>query len=62
MCTCRQDGKAITASERIAARQALPGLQQQLRAELAAQGVDMDAASAVEDDSLADLVEIPETG
>ena len=57
-----QDGKPVPASERIAARQALPQLQQELRCELARDGIDMDAACRVEDDSLADIDDIPETG
>ena len=57
-----QDGKTIPASERIAARQALPRLTEDLRCELASEGLDMDAAAAVEDDSLMDLDHIAETG
>ena len=57
-----QDGQAITPSERIAARQALPILEQQLRAELAAEGVDVEAAAGVEDDGLEPDAEVAETG
>lgn len=42
----KQDGKDIKPSERIAAAQAFDGLQRQLRAELAAEGVDVAAAGA----------------
>lgn len=45
-----QDGTAITPSERIAARQVLPALEQQLHDELTAEGVDLAAAAGVEDD------------
>ena len=57
-----QDGKAVSASERIAARQSLPVVTEELRSQLATDGVDMDAAASVEDDSLADMETIPETG
>lgn len=64
-CLClTQDGKEIKPSERIAARQALPALAARLRAELAAEGVDPDAASACEDDGGAGVEdeEVAETG
>ena len=57
-----QDGQAISPSERIQARQAWQQLHEQLRQELRAEGVDIEAASHAEDDSLADADEIPETG
>lgn len=57
-----QDGQAITPSERIAARQALPSLQQQLHGELAAEGVDVQAAAGVEDDGDVQEGEVAETG
>ena len=57
-----QDGTSIPSSERIAARQSLPEVTQQLRDELASDGIDMDAALTVQDDSLADMETIPETG
>lgn len=41
-----QDGTVIKQSERIAARQALPQLQQRLREELQAEGLDPDEAAA----------------
>ncbi|KAK9809811.1 hypothetical protein WJX73_009043 [Symbiochloris irregularis] len=56
------DGKVVSASERISARQRLQQLSEDLRSELAQQGLDMDAECAVEDDSLADMDVIPETG
>lgn len=60
---CPQDGQAITPSERIAARQALPQLEQQLLQELQDEGVDVAAAASVEDDgdALQDE-EVAETG
>lgn len=57
-----QDGKTIPASERIAGRQSLPQVTEDLRKELAEDGIDLEAALRVEDDSLADLDNIPETG
>lgn len=57
-----QDGQAITPSERIAARQALPSLQQQLHEELVAEGVDVQAAAGVEDDGDVQEGEVAETG
>lgn len=60
-----QDGQAIVPSERIAARQALPELDAQLRRELAAEGVDVAAAACVEDDgddADASAAEVAETG
>eukprot|EP00884_Botryococcus_braunii_P011116 jgi/Botrbrau1/20004/Bobra.200_1s0011.1 len=56
------DGQAITPSERIRALQVHAELQAQLRTELLAEGVDLEQASAVEDDSFADCDAIPETG
>jgi protein TilB len=63
VCVYVQDGQAITPSERIAARQALPALEQQLVQELAAEGVDVKAAASVENDGqeLQDA-EVAETG
>ena len=60
--TLSQDGNAISASERIVARQSLQQHTEELHALLAQAGVDVDAAGAVEDDSLADQEVIPETG
>ena len=57
-----QDGKVVNASERIAARQSQPALLEELRTDLAREGIDLDVASTVEDDSLSDMAEIPETG
>ena len=57
-----QDGQAISPSERIAARQALPSLQQQLHEELVAEGVDVQAAAGVEDDGDVQEGEVAETG
>jgi protein TilB len=62
-----QDGQAIKPSERIAAAQALAELEVALLGELRAEGVDVEAAGAVEDDSLYDesgaaVAEVPETG
>ncbi|GLC45709.1 hypothetical protein PLESTB_001314000 [Pleodorina starrii] len=61
------DGQAIKPSERIAAAQALPDLEAALLGELRAEGVDVQAAGAVEDDSLYDetgaaVQDVPETG
>ncbi|KAG2489438.1 hypothetical protein HYH03_012075 [Edaphochlamys debaryana] len=61
------DGQPVRPSERIAALQALPELEAALAAELAAEGVDLAAAAAVEDDSLYDengmaKEDIPEPG
>ncbi|KXZ50719.1 hypothetical protein GPECTOR_15g403 [Gonium pectorale] len=61
------DGQAIKPSERIVAAQALPELEAGLLAELRAEGVDVEAAGAVEDDSLYDesgaaVEQVPETG
>jgi hypothetical protein len=53
-----QDGQQIPPSEGIAARQMLPGLLQQLRQELLAEGIDPDKAAQVIDSlqcCLADL-------
>jgi hypothetical protein len=47
---CPQDGQAVKHSERIAAQQVGDQLEQQLRQELVAEGIDPDAAAAVEDD------------
>ncbi|DBA84926.1 TPA: hypothetical protein ACH3X2_005668 [Trebouxia sp. C0005] len=55
------DGQQIPPSEGIAARQMLPGLLQQLRQELLAEGIDPDKAAQVEDDSLTSD-DIAETG
>lgn len=55
------DGQQIPPSEGIAARQMLPGLLQQLRQELRAEGIDPDKAAQVEDDSLSSD-DIAETG
>jgi hypothetical protein len=44
-----QDGQQIPPSEGIAARQMLPGLLQQLRQELLAEGIDPDKAAQVID-------------
>lgn len=53
----------MKASERIAASQALPYLEQQLRDELAAEGVDIAAAAGVEDDGDTDeQQDVAETG
>lgn len=58
-----QDGQAIKASERIAAAQALPHLEQQLRNEVTAEGGDVAAAAKVEDDGETDeLQDVQETG
>lgn len=57
-----QDGQAITPSERIAAGQVLASLEQQLLEELAAEGVDVQAAAGVEDDGDQDTEEVAETG
>lgn len=57
-----QDGQAITPSERIAARQVLPSLEQQLQQELLAAGVDLQAAAGVEDDGDVQDGEVAETG
>jgi protein TilB len=57
-----QDGQGITPSERITARQALPSLEQQLQAELSAEGVDVQAAAGVEDDGDSQDDEVAETG
>jgi protein TilB len=57
-----QDGQSITPSERIAAKQALPGLEQQLASELAAEGVDLQAAADIEDDGDLQDQEVAETG
>ena len=43
------DGKDVTPSERILAAQLLPGITARLRAELEAEGVDLDAAKRVSD-------------
>ncbi|GIL63920.1 hypothetical protein Vafri_17924 [Volvox africanus] len=61
------DGQAIKPSERISAQQVLPELEAALVVELRAEGVDVEAAGAVEDDSLYDetgaaVAEVPETG
>ncbi|MEW5298245.1 MAG: hypothetical protein WDW36_001390 [Sanguina aurantia] len=56
------DGADIKPSERIAALQVAPTLEAQLRAELAAEGVDVDAAAAVEDDGVEGSEEVVETG
>ena len=56
-----QDGVAIKPSERIAAQQALPHLQQQLHQELLADGLDPEACALVEDDSL-DIENVQENG
>lgn len=60
----KQDGRDIKPSERIAARQVADQLDQQLRAELASEGVDVGAAAAWEDDSikLDEAGEVAETG
>ncbi|KAI8467228.1 MAG: hypothetical protein J3K34DRAFT_454530 [Monoraphidium minutum] len=58
----RLDGRDIPPSERIAARQALPGLLEQLRAEVAAEGGDPDAAAAAEDDGGEGGGDVAETG
>ncbi|DBB08226.1 TPA: hypothetical protein ACH3X3_008405 [Trebouxia sp. C0006] len=55
------DGQQIPPSEGIAARQMLPGLLQQLRQELLAEGIDPDKAAQVEDDSVTSD-DIAETG
>jgi protein TilB len=55
----------VRPSERIAARQALPQLQARLHDELRAEGADLDAAAACEDDGGADAAadgEVAETG
>jgi protein TilB len=57
-----QDGQSITPSERIAAKQALPGLEQQLASELLADGVDLQAAADIEDDGDLQNQEVAETG
>ena len=59
--TCEQDGTAIKPSERIAAQQALPQLAQQLHQELLADGIDPQAHSRAEDDSL-DIENVQENG
>eukprot|EP00775_Hariotina_reticulata_P002455 gene2455-2758_t len=58
------DGQLIRASERIAALQVLPQLQEQLLSELSSEGVDLSAAAGVEDDSLSleEGQEVAETG
>lgn len=58
---CGQDGAAIKPSERIAAQQALPGLEKQLQAELLLEGIDPVAWADVEDDSL-DIENVEENG
>ncbi|GAB4823127.1 hypothetical protein N2152v2_010173 [Parachlorella kessleri] len=58
----RLDGEEIVPSERIAAQQQLAALDLQLREELAAEGIDLDTAARVEDDSLLGTEEIEETG
>ncbi|KAK9854485.1 hypothetical protein WJX84_002141 [Apatococcus fuscideae] len=55
------DGTAIKPSERIAAQQALPQLAQQLHQELLADGIDPQAHSRAEDDSL-DIENVQENG
>lgn len=57
-----QDGVDIKPSERIAALQVASTLEAQLRAELAAEGIDVDAAAAVEDDGVEGSEEVEETG
>ena len=57
-----QDGKEISPTERIRARQDWAASDAQLRSELQQEGVDLDAAAFAEDDSLADAEHIPETG
>ncbi|CAD7698076.1 unnamed protein product, partial [Ostreobium quekettii] len=58
-----KDGRDVKRSERIAALQVLPELEAKLRRELLAEGIDPEAAAAVEDDSLlAEDAEIEETG
>ena len=57
------DGQAIKRSERIAAQQVVSKLEEQLREELRAEGIDPDQAALVEDDSIFDENgEIIETG
>ncbi|PRW34002.1 tilB-like protein [Chlorella sorokiniana] len=58
----RLDGEPVLPSERISAAQQLPTLEARLREELLAEGIDPDAAAQVEDDSLLDAEQIPETG
>ena len=65
----QQDGQEIRPSERIAASQADTDLRRRLLTELAAEGVDADAAARCEDDgavddpeALLDADEVPETG
>ena len=58
-----QDGLAISQAERDKAEQQLPSLQECLRAELLAEGIDPDSgAHMVEDDSLHNAETIPEIG
>ena len=49
-----QDGQAVKPSERIAAVQVVEQLEQQLREELRAEGIDPDQAALAEDDSMFD--------
>lgn len=58
----RLDAEPVLPSERIAAARQLPALHAQLLGELAAEGVDLEEAAQVEDDSLLDAEFIPETG
>ena len=58
-----KDGRDVKRSERIAALQVLPELDEKLRRQLLEEGIDPQAAAAVEDDSLLDEnAEIEETG
>jgi protein TilB len=60
-----QDGKEIKPSERIAAAQVWEDLDRQLRSDLEAEGVDVAAAAACEDDGGAEEgvgAEVEETG